>query len=118
VLSNLIENAVKFTPAGGWIRIGVARSAQQVCFSIADNGPGIRPEHLPHLFDRFWQARPADRRGTGQGLPIARGIVEAHGGRIWAESTPGQGSTFRFTVPVAPSADDRRDAGSPGATAP
>ena len=107
VFSNLIGNAMKFTPAGGRIRIAARRGEQEVCFCVSDTGPGIAPEHLPHLFDRFWQARPEDRRGTGQGLPIAKGIVEAHGGRIWAESAPGRGSTFCFTVPFEHSAPFR-----------
>jgi PAS domain S-box-containing protein len=107
VFSNLIENALKFTPAGGSVRIAAARAEQQVCFSIADTGAGIPPANLARIFDRFWQGR-SDRRGTGQGLPIAKGIVEAHGGRIWAESTPGQGSRFCFTLPIDPASDDRR----------
>ena len=102
VLSNLVDNAVKFTPPGGRVRIEAERRNDEVCFSVSDTGPGILHEHLPRVFDRFWQARQADRRGTGLGLPIARRLVEAHGGRIWAESTPGQGSTFHFTVPIAP----------------
>ena len=72
-----------------------------VLFWVADTGSGIPPEHLPHLFDRFWQARPEERRGSGLGLTIVKGIVEAHGGRIWVESVPGRGSTFHFTVPIA-----------------
>ena len=68
---------------------------------MADNGPGIPADAVPHLFDRFWQAKRADRRGAGLGLPIVKGIVEAHGGRIWVESAPGQGSTFFFTIPAA-----------------
>jgi PAS domain S-box-containing protein len=100
VFSNLIGNAVKFSSAGGRIDLSARRSGDHVCFSVSDTGPGIAPDHLPHLFDRFWQARPTDRRGAGLGLTIAKGIVEAHGGRIWAESTPGTGSTFFFTVPM------------------
>jgi signal transduction histidine kinase len=70
-------------------------------FQVRDTGPGIPPGHLDHLFDKFWQARPTDHRGAGLGLAIARGLVEAHGGEIWVESTVGSGSTFAFTVPVA-----------------
>jgi signal transduction histidine kinase len=68
---------------------------------VEDTGPGISGEDLPHLFDRFWQADRAAHGGTGLGLPIAKGIVEAHGGHIWAESLPGQGTTFHFTIPYA-----------------
>lgn len=102
VFSNLIGNAVKFTPTGGRIRIAAERRDQDVCFSVSDTGPGIAREHLPHLFDRFWQARPADWRGTGQGLAIVKGIVDAHGGLIWVESTSERGTTFCFTVPLEP----------------
>ena len=70
-------------------------------FWVKDTGSGIAAEHLPHVFDRFWQAKTAERRGAGLGLPIVKGIVEAHGGRIWVESTLGHGSTFFFTIPTA-----------------
>jgi len=103
IFANLVDNAIKFTPPGGRILLGAARSEDEVCFSVADSGPGIPPEEVPHLFDRFWQARRTDRRGAGLGLSIAKGLVEAHGGRIWLESTAGAaGSTFHFTLPVAP----------------
>jgi K+-sensing histidine kinase KdpD len=69
---------------------------------LPDTGAGIAGEVLPHVFDRFWQGRRADRRGSGLGLPIVKGIVQAHGGRVWVESIPGRGSTFFFTAPVAP----------------
>ena len=72
-----------------------------VTFWVRDTGSGIAPEHLPRIFDRFWQAVKTDRRGAGLGLPIVKNIVEAHRGRIWAESSPGQGTTFYFTLPVA-----------------
>ncbi|MFN2564353.1 MAG: PAS domain-containing protein [Gemmatimonadaceae bacterium] len=100
VFSNLIGNAIKFTPAGGEIRVHAARSDEEVVFSVSDTGPGIPSEQLPHVFDRYWQGARGDRRGAGLGLAIAKGIVEAHGGRIWVESVAGNGSTFRFTVPV------------------
>ncbi len=101
ILENLLGNAVKFTPAGGQATAGAASRDGEVLFWVADTGRGIAPEQLPHLFDRFWQATPGERRGVGLGLAIAKGIVEAHGGRIWAESTPGKGSVFFFTLPRA-----------------
>ena len=97
-LSNLIGNAIKFTPSGGRITIGAERQDDDILFSIADTGPGIPDQQLAHVFDPYWQARVGDRRGVGLGLAIAQGIVAAHGGRIWAESTEGIGTTFRFTV--------------------
>ncbi|MET0400311.1 MAG: PAS domain S-box protein [Longimicrobiaceae bacterium] len=101
VLSNLLGNAVKFTPRGGDVLVRAAAADDGVAVSVEDTGVGIPPEHLPHVFDRFWQG-DARRKGAGLGLAIARGIVEAHGGRIRARSTPGHGSTFTFTLPVAP----------------
>ncbi|PTL82574.1 PAS domain S-box protein [Vitiosangium sp. GDMCC 1.1324] len=113
VFSNLLGNAVKFTPPGGHIRIGAERRDSEVCFSVSDTGKGIAPMHLSRLFDRFWQERPTDRRGAGLGLYIAKGIVEAHGGRIWAESTLGRGTTFFFTLPVAPGIERNEKASAP-----
>lgn len=101
VLENLIGNAVKFTPQGGRITVSVEDHGAAVRFRVADTGQGIAPDQLPHLFDRFWQAERTDRRGAGLGLAICKGIVEAHGGRIWAESAPGAGTTFFFTIPKA-----------------
>jgi signal transduction histidine kinase len=98
VLGNLAGNALKFAGRGGRVRLDVVGAGKHAVFSVADNGPGIPPEEVGRLFDRFWQAR-TDRRGVGLGLTIARGIVEAHGGRIWVESRVGEGSTFSFTVP-------------------
>jgi PAS domain S-box-containing protein len=99
VLSNLVGNAIKFTPEGGTVTVGAEALDDEVCFFVTDTGPGLPPEHVEHVFDRYWQARRGDRRGAGLGLAIAQGIVAAHGGRIWVESTPGHGATFRFTVP-------------------
>ena len=99
----MISNAIKFTPEGSRVTVSAAVEDNTVVFSIADTGRGIDPEQLPHVFDRFWQAATRARRlGAGLGLPITKGIVEAHGGRIWVESELGKGSTFRFSIPVAP----------------
>jgi len=107
VFENLIGNAIKFTEAGGRITVGAVAREHEVIFRVADTGSGIAPENLPRIFDRFWQATSAGRLGAGLGLPITKGIVEAHGGRIWAESAAGIGSTFYFTIPTAPAAQDR-----------
>ena len=106
VFENLIGNAIKFTKAGGCITVGAASRDHEVVFRVADTGSGIAPENLPHVFDRFWQATRAGRHGAGLGLPITKGIVEAHGGRIWVESAAGSGSTFFFTIPTAFAAQD------------
>src|SRR5690606_12045135 len=84
---NLIGNALKFTVPGGRITVGGAPRDGEVLFWVADTGPGIAAEDLPHLFGRFWQVRKDGRCGAGLGLPIVKGIVEAHGGRVWVEST-------------------------------
>jgi PAS domain S-box-containing protein len=102
VFENLIGNALKFTEPKGQITVGAAPWDGEALFWVADTGRGIASEDVPHLFDRYWQARRAGRRGAGLGLPIVKGIVEAHGGHIWVESTPGRGSTFFFTIPTAP----------------
>ena len=101
VLSNLVGNAVKFTPRDGLISIGAECVDREVRFAVIDTGPGIPAEQLPHIFGRFWQAKSSDRRGIGLGLAIAKGIVEAHKGRIWVSSSVGLGSTFYFTLPAA-----------------
>ncbi|WP_420129265.1 ATP-binding protein [Longimicrobium sp.] len=102
VFGNLVGNAIKFTPAGGQVQVGAERAVDYVRFWVRDTGPGIEREHLPRLFDRFWQARRGGKAGAGLGLAIAKSIVEGHGGQIWVESAPGEGSTFHFTLPVAP----------------
>jgi signal transduction histidine kinase len=101
VLTNLVANAIKFTPQGGHIVVNAKEAGDNVLFSVKDDGPGI-PESLHEsIFERFWQVDKNDNRGTGLGLYIARNIVEAHGGKIWAESRPGEGSIFYFTLPMA-----------------
>ena len=114
VLSNLIGNAIKFTPEGGHIRVRVAAGGDdsEVRFTVEDTGPGIPADDLRKIFDRFWQGRPG-RRSSGLGLYIARGIVENHGGRIWAESTVGAGARFHFTLPMALSVRPTARAGDP-----
>jgi len=118
VLVNLVHNAIKFTPSGGNIVIGTIRSEDQRTqrFFVRDTGVGIRPEELPRIFERFYKTDRARSKadfigpgggGTGLGLAIARHVVEAHGGRIWAESTLGEGSTFTFTLPVAMRTDSK-----------
>jgi PAS domain S-box-containing protein len=101
IFENLIGNAVKFTNRGGQIRVGAAPRDNHVLFWVADTGVGIQPEQLPHIFDRFWQTRDARRHGAGLGLPIVKGLVEAHGGRIWIDSSPGRGTTCFFTIPTS-----------------
>ena len=101
VFSNLVGNAVKFTPAGGQISLGSRIDGAMVRLSVADTGPGIPSGQLDQIFAKFWQAKSSDRRGLGLGLSIAKSIVEAHGGRIGVESTVGKGTEFWFTLPIA-----------------
>lgn len=103
VLSNIVGNAIKFTPPGGLITLGVDAGAENsVCFYVRDTGPGIPEKLSRHIFDRYWQAKETAKKGRGLGLYIARGIVEAMGGRIWVDSVLGKGATFYFTLPLAP----------------
>jgi signal transduction histidine kinase len=101
VLSNLLGNAVKFTPDGGDISIQAEVKSGNAVVSVQDSGPGIRENDLPHIFDRYWQARATAKKGTGLGLAIAKGFVEAHGGMIGVESHPGKGARFYFTIPLS-----------------
>jgi signal transduction histidine kinase len=117
IVSNLVGNAVKFTPEGGAVTLSAAQAEGEVRFAVTDTGPGIPPEQVPHIFGAFWQAQHADRRGLGLGLSIARGLVEAHGGRIWVESEPGRGASFVFTLPIHHSGTDA-DGGATAAAAP
>ena len=97
VLSNLLANALKVTTKGGRVTIG-ATDGIEVVFFVRDSGPGIEAAELPRLFERYWRSKKATYKGAGLGLSIARGIVEAHEGRIWAESQVGVGATFFFTL--------------------
>ncbi|SIR85435.1 multi-sensor signal transduction histidine kinase [Pseudomonas sp. B10] len=99
VLSNLVGNAIKFTPRMGTVGVHAKSVGDEIVFIVRDSGEGIPKEHLPHVFDRYWTIKEGNPTGTGLGLYITQGIVEAHGGQIVAESEPGQGSEFRFTVP-------------------
>jgi signal transduction histidine kinase len=103
VLRNLLVNALRHTPSGGSVTVTAVPSDSAVEIAVADTGEGIAAEDLPRVFERFWRADPARARtgSTGLGLSVAQSLVEAQGGRIWAESTPGRGSTFRFTLPLA-----------------
>jgi signal transduction histidine kinase len=104
ILTNLLGNAVKFTPAGGRVRVAAAVESGLLVVRVADTGVGIPAHAMPRIFDRFYQvdgAGPRSRGGTGLGLAITRQLVELHGGRIWASSTLGEGSTFTFTLPIA-----------------
>ena len=101
LVGNIVGNAIKFTPGRGRVTLKAAPDGGRVLVQVTDTGPGVPPSDIPHLFDNFWQARNNDHRGVGLGLAIAKGIVEAHGGRIWCESTVGAGTTFSFTLPIA-----------------
>ncbi len=102
VLGNLLTNALKYTGQGGTVAVRTERDGDRVCFSVADEGPGIAAYHLDTIFDRYAQGTRQHRAGLGLGLYIARRIVEAHHGKIWAESQRGRGSTFYFSLPLRP----------------
>lgn len=118
VLRNLLDNAVKYSPNGGLVMVRGEVGVEEVKISVADQGEGIAPEHLNRLFEKFFRIKSGLGHhvvGSGLGLPIARTIVESHGGRIWAESQAGQGTTFCFTIPCkpAPDADETPSVGGP-----
>lgn len=98
-IGNLIANALKFTDAGGQVVASAEVANSEIVFRVKDSGPGIDPLHQAHVFDRFWQGRNGDPRGVGLGLAITKGIIDAHGGRIWVESALGAGTTFSFALP-------------------
>lgn len=99
VLSNLLGNALKFTPVGGWIRLQAESKDGHIIITVMDSGAGMTAEQAAHVFERYWQVRATAKQGIGLGLSIAQAIVQAHGGRIWVESTPGKGSSFSFAIP-------------------
>jgi signal transduction histidine kinase len=101
IIGNLLGNALKFTPSGGQVTLSAEAGLNETTFRVADTGFGLAPDELAQLHLCFWQARDADRRGIGLGLTIARGLVDALGGRLWVESHVGVGSTFAFTLPMA-----------------
>lgn len=101
VFANLVENALRFTGAGGAITIGAKLDQNMVRFFVSDTGRGIEPDEVSHLFDRYWRSKNINgEHGTGLGLSIVKGIVEAHGGRVWVDTKLGEGTTFNFTIPV------------------
>jgi two-component system sensor histidine kinase BaeS len=106
VLNNLLDNALRHTPVGGVVRVDASTTAEGVLVEVCDTGEGIRAEDLPHVFERFYRGEKSRNRatgGSGLGLTIAKGIVEAHGGHIGVESAAGQGTRFFFTLPTTPS---------------
>ena len=109
-LSNLLSNALKVVGEGGRVIVGAERRPEELHVWVADTGPGIAAASLDHLFERYWRGSEPGYKGTGLGLAITKGIIDAHGGRIWAESTQGVGSTFHFTLPdrVPPAPGDAR----------
>jgi len=102
VLGNLLSNAIKFTPADGEIRVGAEAGADQIVFFVADTGPGVAADQAVHIFERF-VGSTSSPRGLGLGLYIAKRLIDAHGGRIWLDSRPGEGAVFRFSLPRAAS---------------
>lgn len=109
IVGNLIGNAIKFSREDGSVKLRATSEDKQVVFQVVDDGPGIPPDNMSHLFDNFWQARKNDRRGVGLGLAIVKELVEAHGGKIWVESQVDHGSTFSFSLPSTGGAADRAE---------
>ena len=105
-LSNLVANAVQVAPPRSTIKIGARPTGEEVLFFVQDAGPGIDTGELPHLFERYRRGANAHYRGSGLGLAIAKGIVDAHGGRIWAANEPDGGAAVSFTIPIASRSSD------------
>ncbi len=101
VLTNLLENAVRYTPAKSPIGISAVEQNGEIRVSVADSGPGVPNEYIERIFDKFYRVSGAKQMGTGLGLAVCRGLIEAHGGRIWAENREGGGAVFQFTLPLA-----------------
>jgi signal transduction histidine kinase len=99
-LANLISNAVKFVHPGGTVSVGLSADHNQLRFSVEDNGPGISPEDLPLIFNRFYQAKGASGEGAGLGLALVQSIASAHGGKVSVQSKPGLGSIFTLEIPL------------------
>ena len=119
VVRNLVENALMHTPAGTLVEVRLTQAHGYAHITVADNGPGIPPEHLPHLWDRFYrvdQARSRAQGSTGLGLPIVKYLAEAHGGSVTVSSTPGHGTTFTVLVPLAPQQKPSTPAAAAAAT--
>ncbi|HYO16277.1 MAG TPA: ATP-binding protein, partial [Thermoanaerobaculia bacterium] len=115
VFANLVGNALKFTPLEGTVTVGADRlGTGEVRFFVADTGPGILEEDLPHLFEAYWTSPSHREPGSGLGLAISKRIVAAHGGRIWVESEPGVGSVFSFTLGRQPPPAEPVPLPSPG----
>ena len=112
ILANLLSNAIRYSTPGTEVTVSLARRDDQVITAVSDRGPGIAPEELSRLFQRYYRMEPG-REGLGLGLYISRMLVEAHGGRIWAESQVGKGSTFSFSLPVARAAEGAGRSPSP-----
>ena len=100
LLINLMENGVRYGRVGGWLKLTLRREGEEILGCVADDGPGIPPEQQPLVWRRFWQADPSKSgEGAGLGLAMVKWIAEAHGGRVWLESSPGEGARFYFALP-------------------